>query len=182
VQYIYLIKSKYSYTEVYKIGIANNPQVRLAQLQTGNPYELEIVSCYGFNDAGIVEKSLHQAYKEKRLIGEWFELNYEQVEQFDVICSLLRGIPAEFEESFPIDEIEYEDEAQSPVIADEIKFDYASMFADGWYIEPTHDGRGNYRYWQWRKSIGGKRQSIYGGRIKDLPFPVEEMRKNYETK
>jgi len=179
-QYVYLIKSKYTYTEVYKIGIANDPQSRLAQLQTGNPYQLEIVSCYGFEDAGVVEKSLHQAYKEERLQGEWFELNHEQIEEFETICTLLKGQPSVLDDHAAVDEIDEAEEMQS-MMAEGGKFDYSAMFADGWRMEKSTSKGVNGRYWCWRKGsevVG--RKYIYGGLIDELPHSLEDMRKIFD--
>ena len=77
-QYVYLIKSE----TLYKIGIANDPEGRLAQLQTGNPHVLELLSCYGFNNASVVEKSLHQAFSGANFRGEWFTLDNTLIQQF----------------------------------------------------------------------------------------------------
>lgn len=141
-QYVYLIKSKYSYTEVYKIGIANDPQSRLAQLQTGNPYKLEIISCYGFEDASMVEKSLHQAYKSQRLQGEWFELNTVQVGQFETICDLLGGRPAFFDGNATDDEIEEEDDV---------------LLDDGLRIEKRYSASGELRGYAFREKNKNRR-------------------------
>lgn len=85
--YIYLIRSG----EYFKIGIANDPASRLAQLQTGNPQELEIYSCFSFDDASSVERALHQAFKNSRHFLEWFKLSTDEVYRFDDICKMLGG-------------------------------------------------------------------------------------------
>ncbi len=102
-QYVYLIQAD----KYHKIGIAGDPQSRLAQLQTGNPYQLKIVSCYGFQDALIVEKSLHQAYSKFNVRNEWFLLHDDLISKFDDVCLLLGGkfyLPAEIAE---VEEIEH---------------------------------------------------------------------------
>jgi len=88
-QYLYLIRSE----DYYKIGIASDVESRLAQLQTGNPIQLELVDCYSFNDAAPVEKVLHNKFSACRAVGEWFRLDGEQIGTFRSICQLLDGAP-----------------------------------------------------------------------------------------
>ena len=56
-----------------KIGVAKNPNKRLAQLQTGNPNKLVIAKVIqgGYHE----ERALHEALKDRRLEGEWFLFN-----------------------------------------------------------------------------------------------------------
>ncbi len=60
-QYIYLLES----SGYYKIGIANDVAARISQLQTGNPNQINLVVCYGFENAAPVEGVLHQ----KKMLG-----------------------------------------------------------------------------------------------------------------
>ena len=85
---IYVIKC--TKTKSCKIGFSSNPESRLAQLQTGNPFSLELVAemegC--IND----EKLLHEKFKEFRLNGEWFEYideikEYFKIEEFYLMYS-----------------------------------------------------------------------------------------------
>jgi hypothetical protein len=87
-QYLYLIESQ----QFYKIGIANDVQSRLAQLSTGNPFELKLLASYSFENAEVVERSIHQRFSNKRVRGEWFELGDEDVNEFHQICLLLGGV------------------------------------------------------------------------------------------
>jgi len=87
-QYLYLIKCQ----QFYKIGIANDVQSRLAQLSTGNPFELEVLAVYGYDNAEIVERALHQAFANNRKRGEWFELDIPELNNFRKICQLLGGV------------------------------------------------------------------------------------------
>lgn len=66
----------------YKIGISNNPEYRERTLQSEKP-TIEMVVSKRFpvrNIAEGVEKALHEIYSEKRLRGEWFYLNSNDVE------------------------------------------------------------------------------------------------------
>jgi hypothetical protein len=168
--YVYLIQSEGH----YKIGIANDLRNRLAQLQTGNPNVLKVESCYEFPNAQAVETVLHQKYSSARTLGEWFKLSDWQLQEFDKICEMLGGVRySRSVQNVTLDEIDDADELAEPT--DGVKFDYAAMFADGWRMD-AQDSRG--LYWNWRKGSGDLRQTIYGGVIKELPYPsIEEMRR-----
>lgn len=172
-QYVYLVQSGDDY---FKIGIANDPKSRLAQLQTGNPIKLQLVSCYAFEDATPVEKALHQKYSEFRVNGEWFTFDYNPRSDFSLVCDLLGGkpldIPQAQQEAEP-EEVELAEESQE--VSEIDKFDYAQMFADGWRMA-DQDNRG--LYWNWRRG-NDNREVIYGGAIKKLPYSIENMRRVY---
>lgn len=158
----------------HKVGIANDVEARLAQLQTGSPLDLSIEECYSFDNAEIAEKAIHQAWKKERVRGEWFELLGDGVNRFQTICSLLGGqvfVPESYDAN---DEaVEVAEEMSEPV--GDIKFDYSAMFAVGRRM--AEQGRDS-KYWNWRRG-SVNRETIYGGRITDLPYPIEEMRRIY---
>lgn len=59
-----------------KIGLAADPQARLATLQIGCPDRLILRGIVEFPNRGIakfVERELHNAFSECRLHGEWFD-------------------------------------------------------------------------------------------------------------
>jgi len=69
--YLYIIRCN----DFYKIGISETSVMfRLAQLQIGNPYSLELTVCYELNDHIAVERKLHSIFASKRARGEWFRL------------------------------------------------------------------------------------------------------------
>ena len=84
-KFLYLIKCN----EFYKIGSTNNLQTRLTELQTGNPYPLEIDVFWESYSAGSLETCLHNTFSGKRVIGEWFVLDRSDIDKIDQICSLL---------------------------------------------------------------------------------------------
>lgn len=60
-----------------KIGIAKDPQARIANLQTGCPYKLDLIEVFTFKTemhARGAERRLHKMFqaKGKRMNGEWF--------------------------------------------------------------------------------------------------------------
>ena len=78
--FIYIIQDKINNT--IKIGISQNPNKRLKQLQTGSPNPLELIyteECgYGGRKRTLqLEKLIHKDIKGKGLKqrGEWFTLN-----------------------------------------------------------------------------------------------------------
>lgn len=167
-QYLYVIKCN----EYHKIGIANDIDSRLAQLSTGNPYPLKVVVYYGFDNAEIVERSIHQKYKNKRNRGEWFSLDYDDLNDIHRICLMLGGSAFDYQNELTEEIIE--DAEESHAVGD--KFDYAMMFRDGWRMA-EQDSRA--KYWNWRRGSGDKRETIYGGTVASLPYPIEEMRTRY---
>jgi hypothetical protein len=59
-----------------KVGYAQNPVIRLSELQTGNPHKLSIVYTEEFKDEEFTrqaEKLIHNYLQPTRLSGEWFE-------------------------------------------------------------------------------------------------------------
>lgn len=173
-QYVYLIKCADGLFFYFKVGVANDVDLRLAQLQTGNPLVLSLVDAYGFDNAEIVERAIHQAWKKERIRGEWFRLSPVQAEEdFSEICRVLGGdVYIPLNESAPDSDVEDAENILTP--SEGGKWDFAAMFADGWRMAAT-DGR--CRYWCWRKRLNGGDELIYGGTISSLPYPLEEMRR-----
>jgi hypothetical protein len=66
-----------------KIGISNNLESRLINLQSGRPYKLRLVTCVRRpnGDARAVERVAHHLLREKRLDGEWFGVSIEEAVQ-----------------------------------------------------------------------------------------------------
>lgn len=73
--YVYLMIDKN--TNLYKIGMANDPEHRERTLQSEKPTIEKIIEkkLPSRNYASSVEKMLHSLYAEKRVRGEWFELS-----------------------------------------------------------------------------------------------------------
>lgn len=76
---IYLIICKNNST--CKIGYSKNPKNRLMQLQSSNPYFLELVATI---DGTLQdEKRLHTKFKDYRIGGEWFNYSEEIRKHFN---------------------------------------------------------------------------------------------------
>lgn len=71
--YVYAIRNEE--TGRVKLGISFNPEARLRQLQSANDCKLTLLAyrraVNGYQD----ERRLHEAHKEKRVRGEWFDVN-----------------------------------------------------------------------------------------------------------
>lgn len=64
-----------------KVGISENPDSRLAQLQCGSPNKLAVRETFWFEtraEALAMERLFHDSYVEWRMNGEWFGITFEQ--------------------------------------------------------------------------------------------------------
>ena len=77
-KFIYVISSAKSDNSPCKIGISDNPENRVKQLQTGHPEKLEIKFMKKLENARLYEKLLHKDMSYIRSHGEWFDLSVKQ--------------------------------------------------------------------------------------------------------
>jgi hypothetical protein len=73
---VYLIRCG----DAYKIGISKDVSKRAAQIQTGNDKPIEIVAVVNAPDMELLETQLHGKFHGKRVAGEWFNLDENDVE------------------------------------------------------------------------------------------------------
>lgn len=64
-------------TQYVKIGHARRPEKRLAALQGGLPFKLELLYVLKVDDPRGVERTLHELLADGHVRGEWFELPEE---------------------------------------------------------------------------------------------------------
>lgn len=78
----------------YKIGSTKAKDInkRLKQLQTGNSNELFIKDSFETDKPFKLETMLHNHFKQYNTIGEWFELNKEDVDNFQETCKFKQSI------------------------------------------------------------------------------------------
>ena len=69
------------FTGKVKIGKSDSPQARLKTLQTGNPNKLEIHGVVPCDNAFGLETTLHNKYNSRRLNGEWFTMNKDEIDE-----------------------------------------------------------------------------------------------------
>ena len=67
-------------SRAYKIGIATNIKQRVSSLQVGNPYKLKALYFNKVKRPRSIETLLHNRFQDKRLIGEWFNLDSKDIE------------------------------------------------------------------------------------------------------
>lgn len=82
--YVYLMIDTNNY--YHKIGISNKPQWREKTLQSEKPV-IELIASKKFINRKIAssfEKALHNAYSDKRIRGEWFQLDSKEVEDIKI--------------------------------------------------------------------------------------------------
>ena len=74
---------------VCKVGVAKSITSRVAGMQTGNPYKIEVVAEFRFHDektARDIEAETHRMLNHCRMYGEWFNADKKE------IIALLLGI------------------------------------------------------------------------------------------
>ena len=70
-------------TGYYKIGISNSPEYREKTLQSEKP-TIEMICNKKYVSRRMAlsfEQALHKTFSKKRVRGEWFELNQNDVEE-----------------------------------------------------------------------------------------------------
>jgi len=73
--YVYLLKSK----DLYKIGITENIQGRIRHYRTSNPFGIDLLFQGKVRLRKRTEDDLNNRFERKRVKGEWFKLNKEDV-------------------------------------------------------------------------------------------------------
>ena len=70
--YVYAIRNKH--TGRIKLGISENPERRLKELQIGNDCELELLAYREAANRFKDEKAIHNKHQHLRVRGEWFDV------------------------------------------------------------------------------------------------------------
>ncbi|MBB4192774.1 GIY-YIG nuclease family protein [Rhizobium aethiopicum] len=77
-RFVYVISAQDTNPPLCKIGIANSPEKRLAQLSTGSPHALRLELTRFANNARAVERSAHSYFSGARQNGEWFAISADK--------------------------------------------------------------------------------------------------------
>lgn len=89
-KYIYIIQCVgYDY---YKIGIADAPNLRLKDLQSGCPFPLKILSSVELTKPMSIERKLHHCFAKKKLRGEWFNLTKANIKRLKKLFSDIKNL------------------------------------------------------------------------------------------
>lgn len=85
--FVYLIQAG----EFHKIGRTSiDPRKRLADLQVGCPLPL-VLDCYLEHDEAVAfERALHRCFGPERVLGEWFRMSKESVNQLRAMAVWVR--------------------------------------------------------------------------------------------
>ena len=97
---IYLLKIDTPDKRLYKIGSTRKSiSQRIQQLQTGCPYEIQLVEYHESEYGQLVERSLHNRFSHMQTFGEWFELDLIQEFNFQKTCEKIEMINEHLEKN-----------------------------------------------------------------------------------
>jgi len=153
-QYLYLIKCQ----QFYKIGVANDVKSRLAQLATGNPFDMQTIAIYAFDNASVVEASLHQAFAGLRKKGEWFQLLEGEIDDFNLACRVLGGQPCSLFDSANNEEIQEAEEIQEVALDSDEHFYFTCDEGGNHYVYCTDSTQ---------KEPNGRKKRVYKWVLED---------------
>lgn len=86
--------------DLVKIGVSNDRDRRLKQLQTGNPFVLELMGWIAEETNQFkIEANIHKEYSNKCFRGEWFSINQNEVLQ---ILALYNGFIPKNDDAFKV--------------------------------------------------------------------------------
>lgn len=71
----------------YKIGhTKKSVEQRIKQLKTGNHNDMKILSTFESKWGTKIESHLHRRFKNKKISGEWFDLDGDDILTFEHMC------------------------------------------------------------------------------------------------
>ncbi|MEP7286261.1 MAG: GIY-YIG nuclease family protein [Chloroflexota bacterium] len=82
--FVYLITA-HEIPGKYKIGITQNINKRIYDMSTVVPVTFRVLHLIECSNMRHAENTLHNMFSEKRLVGEWFALTYEDIEYIQSI-------------------------------------------------------------------------------------------------
>jgi predicted RNase H-related nuclease YkuK (DUF458 family) len=89
---LYLISAEIDGKKYYKIGYTKRSvEERIKEFKTGNVSEFEIVDSFSSKWGSKIESLLHKYYKDKKVNGEWFDLNEKEVSKFNEACQKIHN-------------------------------------------------------------------------------------------
>jgi predicted GIY-YIG superfamily endonuclease len=80
--YVYIVRAGKGSRAPIKVGMTDDVNSRIKQLQTGNPLELFLVmhfECKDRTHALRLEKTIHEILQGQRLCGEWFAVSRSNI-------------------------------------------------------------------------------------------------------
>jgi hypothetical protein len=70
--YIYIIKLKGF--DIYKIGVSNNPKRRIKDLDSANPFGVDVICLEKFKNVYNFEECIHDSFEPNLLRKEWYKI------------------------------------------------------------------------------------------------------------
>jgi hypothetical protein len=84
---VYLIFSEINGKKLHKIGYTKRTiEKRIKEFKTGNASEFSIIDSFQSEWGTKIEATLHRIYSRKKLSGEWFDLNEQDIKEFKENC------------------------------------------------------------------------------------------------
>lgn len=77
--FLYVIYIDSGLERIYKVGMAKRFDARFDQHQCASPFDICVALCYFVGNMRTEERSLHAAFADKRVRGEWFRLGDEDL-------------------------------------------------------------------------------------------------------
>lgn len=89
---VYLICSEIGDEKLYKIGFTRRKiEDRIKEFETGNGSNIFIIDSYKSKWGTKIEARLHSIFKNKKIRGEWFNLDENDILKFNSHCELLHN-------------------------------------------------------------------------------------------
>lgn len=86
---VYLVCAEIGEEKMYKIGYTRRDvEKRVKELKTGNAADFYIVDSFQSKWGTKIEASLHRMFQQKKVNGEWFDLDEIDLEQFKEKCQM----------------------------------------------------------------------------------------------
>jgi hypothetical protein len=82
--FVYIIKCQ----DLVKVGIAASVESRLAALQVGNPYTLEVINSFASPEPALDERRLHCRLAKYHVRGEWFGIPDRVLDKLRTLTTL----------------------------------------------------------------------------------------------
>lgn len=89
---VYLICSEIEGKNLYKIGYTRREiEKRIKEFKTGNASSFYIVDSFQSEWGTKIESRLHRVFNHKKISGEWFDLDENDIKEFSKICNSLHS-------------------------------------------------------------------------------------------
>jgi hypothetical protein len=88
--YVYIFENQL--TNEYKVGCTRrDPKIRLKESQTFNAQNLKLIDVFKSDLYKQIETSLHNHYKMFHINREWFKLDRNAINNFQILCKKIEN-------------------------------------------------------------------------------------------